>query len=57
MADPSLLGAVKDTVAVPLPAVAVTPVGASGTEFGVTAVEADEAVPEPSALVAFTVKV
>ena len=57
MAEPSLLGAVKDTEADWLPAVADTPVGASGTVDGVTAGEAEEARPVPTALVAFTVKV
>ena len=40
-----------------LPAVAATPVGASGTVEGVTAGEAAEAGPVPSALVAVTVNV
>ena len=55
---PSLAGAVQDTVAEALPAVADTPVGAPGTPAaGVTAVEAAEAAPAPLALVAVTVKV
>ena len=56
MAEPSSDGAVQDTVAWPLPATAVTPVGASGTVDGVTAVDGSEATEVPSALVAVTVK-
>jgi hypothetical protein len=58
MADPPVLGAVQLTAtepAVPV-ATAATPVGMPGTP-AVTAVEADEAVPVPSVLVAVTVKV
>ena len=40
-------GAVHDTEAEALPAVAVTPVGAPGTVAGVTLLEADDAVPGP----------
>ena len=56
---PLLDGAVQDTVADPLPAVAVTPVGAPGTvgAVGVTALDGEEADPVPMALVADTVKV
>ena len=50
-------GAVHDTEAEALPAVAVTPVGASGTVAGVTLLEADEGAPVPAVLVAVTVKV
>jgi hypothetical protein len=50
-------GAVHDTVAWPLPAVANTPVGAPGTVMGVTLFEAAEAGPLPAALVAVTLKV
>ena len=57
IAEPSWPAAVHDTVAEPLPAVADTPVGASGTVDGTTAFEAAEAAPVPSALVAVTVKV
>ena len=60
MALPPLLdGAVQLTVADPLPAVAVTPVGAPGAVgvFGVTALDGAEAGPVPLALVAVTVKV
>ena len=38
---PLLVGAVQLTVADPLPAVAVTPVGAPGSAFGVTALDGD----------------
>ena len=60
MALPPLLdGAVQLTVADPLPAVAVTPVGAPGAvgALGVTALDGAEAGPVPMALVAVTVKV
>src|ERR1700693_5419523 len=60
IAEPPLLaGAVKVTVAVALPAVAVPMVGAPGTAppAGVTLFEAAEAAPVPLALVAVTVKV
>ena len=57
MADPPLLaGAVKLTVALPLPAVALTVVGASGTPEGVTMLEGADAAPVPAALVAVTVQ-
>ena len=58
IAEPPLsAGAVKLTVAWPLPAVAVTPVGASGTVRGVTAFEAADGGPVPAAFVALTVNV
>ena len=53
-------GAVKVTVAWPLPAVAVTPVGAPGTVApwsGVTGFDGAEAAPVPTPFVAVTVKV
>ena len=50
-------GAVKVTVASPLPRTAVTLVGAPGVVAGVTALLADEAEPVPTAFVAVTVKV
>src|SRR5664279_4008888 len=55
---PPLPGAVQDTVAAALPAVAVTPVGAAGAvgAVGVTAFEL-EAGPVPTVLVAETVNV
>jgi hypothetical protein len=54
---PLLAGAVKATLALALPAVAVPIVGAPGTVDGVTLLDAVEAAPTPSALVAVTVKV
>ena len=59
MALPPLPGAVQLTLAVPLPAVAVTPVGAPGAvgAAGVTALDALDAGPVPIKLVAVTVKV
>ena len=56
---PLLDGAVQFTVADPLPAVAVTPVGAPGAvgALGVTALDGEDAGPLPFALVAVTVKV
>ena len=54
---PLLAGAVHDTVAWALPAVAVTAEGAPGTVIGVTLAEAAEAGPLPAALFAVTVKV
>jgi len=58
MADPPLLaGVVKLTVALLFPAVAVPIVGAPGTVAGVTLLEAAEAVPVPTLLVAVTVNV
>ena len=54
---PFAAGAVKLTVAVVSPGVAVTPVGAPGTTLGVTALEAPEAGPVPDELAAVTLKV
>jgi len=54
---PLLTGAVQLTEAEPLPAVAVTPVGAPGSAFGVTELDGDDAAPVPLALVADTVNV
>ena len=54
---PFEVGAVQVTVAWPLPAVAVTLVGAPGGAAGVTVLEAAEAGPVPAELVAVTVKV
>jgi hypothetical protein len=55
---PLLAGAVKATVALALPAVAVPMVGAPGTVVadGVTLLDAAEAGPVPTELVAVTVK-
>jgi hypothetical protein len=58
IADPPLLaGAVNVTVAEPLPATAVTPVGDPGVVSGVTELEAVEDALVPTAFVAVTVKV
>ena len=58
MAEPPLLaGAVNDTVASPLPRVAVTPVGASGTVAGTTEFEVPDDVLVPVLFVAVTVNV
>jgi hypothetical protein len=59
IADPPVfVGAVKLTVALPLPPVAPIPVGTSGAiGAGVTADDALDAVPVPTRLVATTVKV
>ena len=58
MAEPPLLaGAVQDTVACALPAVALADVGAPGTVRGVTLLLALEALELPFAFVATTVKV
>jgi hypothetical protein len=55
---PPFDGAVHDTVAVESPAVALTPVGVPGTvAAGVTAFEAVDSGPVPTAFVALTVKV
>jgi len=54
---PSLTGAVKLTVALELPGLAVPIVGAPGPVEGVMAFEADEALPVPLALIAWTEKV
>ena len=50
-------GAVQDTVDCPLPAVAVTLVGAPGTVAGHTELDALDADPVPALLVAVTVNV
>jgi hypothetical protein len=50
-------GTVQLTVAEPLPAVAVTPVGGPGSAFGVTALDGDDAGPVPVVFVADTVNV
>src|SRR5664279_4547396 len=59
MTLPPLPGAVQDTVAEALPAVAVTPLGAAGAvgAVGVTAPERADGSPVPFALVAETVNV
>ena len=56
-APPLLAGAVKATVACPIPAIAGPIVGAPGTVAGVTAAEAVDAGPVPIAFVAVTLKV
>jgi hypothetical protein len=56
MVEPSSKGAVHDTVAWPLPGVALTPVGASGTVDGVTGFDGADVAPVPSAFDATTVK-
>src|SRR5438132_1338420 len=56
---PSLAGAVQETDAEALPAVAVTPVGAPGTvagAFGVTLLDASEGALLPTAFVAMSVE-
>ena len=54
---PLLPDATNVTVACAMPAVALTLVGAPGTVIGVTAFDAADAGPVPTALVAVTVKV
>src|SRR5690606_19750395 len=54
---PLSAGSVNVIVTSPLPATAVTPVGASGTVFGVTASDAAEAALAPAAFNASTVNV
>ena len=54
---PLFPGAENEIVAWPLPAVAVTPVGAPGTVVGVTEFDALDVVLVPTPLVATTVKV
>ena len=54
---PLLAGAAKDTEIWALPAVAVTPVGGSGTVAGVTLLEGADGGPFPNTFVAATVKV
>ena len=56
-APPLLAGAAKLTVACVLPATALALVGAPGTVAGVTALDGALAGPEPTLLVAVTVKV
>jgi len=56
-APPVLEGAEKLTVALLFPEVAVPMAGAPGTVAGVTLLEAAEALPIPTLLVAVTVKV
>ena len=53
---PSLAGAVQETVAWALAAVAETAVGAPGIVIGVTELDGVDAALEPTALVATTVK-
>ena len=58
MGQPPLeAGAVQETAAEALPAVATTPVGEPGTVDGVTLLEAIEGKPVPTPLVAVTVNV
>jgi hypothetical protein len=57
MLEPPLLPGVNVIVACPLPAIALTLVGALGTVDGVTELDATEDVPVPLALVAVTVNV
>ena len=58
MGEPPVdVGAVQVTVAVPLPAVAATADGAPGTVIGITELDAPEAGPVPTALMAATEKV
>ena len=54
---PPLPGAAQVTVASPLPRVALTAVGAPGLVAGVTALEAAESEPAPTALTAWTLNV
>jgi hypothetical protein len=54
---PLLTGAVKDTLACALPAVAVAFVGAPGTPSGVTLFDGVDGALEPAAFVATTVNV
>ncbi len=53
-APPLFVGALKLTIACPLPASAITSVGASGTVLGVTLFDAAEVLPLPAAFVAKT---
>jgi hypothetical protein len=58
MAEPPVLtGAVKDTVASPLPSTATTLVGTPGTLAGTTELLVPEAILVPIAFVAVTVNV
>ena len=54
---PLLDGAVQLTVALLLPALAVTSLGADGVVAGVTALDGDDVVPAPFGFAAWTVKV
>jgi len=54
---PLLTGALKPTLAVALPGVAVPMVGAPGTPAGVTLLDAADAALVPAALLAVTVNV
>ena len=54
---PLASGGVNDTVMRPLPAVAFTLVGASGVVSGVALLDAADAAPVPTILVALTVQV
>ena len=54
---PSLAGAPKVIVACALPAIAIPMTGALGAPIGVTGLEAVDAGPGPTALVAVTEKV
>ena len=54
---PLEVGSFQVTTALAFPAVAFTPVGASGRVIGVTAAEASEAVEVPATFVAVTVNV
>jgi hypothetical protein len=57
IAEPLSAGAVHDTVASPFPGAADGAAGASGTVAGTTAFDASDGALEPTALVAWTVKV
>jgi hypothetical protein len=54
---PVFTGAFQETYCDAFPETAVTPVGASGTDIGVTEDDAAEAIELPTELVAFTVNV
>jgi len=56
VAPPLSVGAVQETSAVVLPAVALTAVGAPGTAFGVTGSDESDARESPAVLVATTLK-
>ena len=57
MADPWAEPGIQETIDWPSSTVPVTLVGAPGTAAGVTELEAEEAEPVPTPLVAVTVKV
>jgi hypothetical protein len=57
MADPLFADALNEIDAIPFPAVATSPFGASGTDAGTTPVDAIEVGLVPAALVAVTVNV